>query len=250
MGEYKCKTVLVFWRVSVILVCICIETEAQQNTQLWFDFQLDYPFKSQYLFEVEASFQTILTNDSTWRSAGLTPTLQYSYFTSVDLSVSVPLSFTAQTEDYDSFEARPTLEVCVHLSQNKQVNTRLVFKAEKRLFLDVEDDDWDTSTRLRLKAESTIAITGRHLYEDKLWYAIVDYEEFFVIDEQLDERYANLRRGRLGAGYRLDYRNRFEAIFTLQSSRNELEEEFARTNSVVQLRYKMYLNPAKPSVQK
>jgi hypothetical protein len=246
MGESKRKSIAQ-WRVCLFLLCLCvIKTSAQNSTQAWFDFQVDYPFKSQYLFEMETSYQTKLTKDSAWRSMNLTPTLQYSYFSSVDFSVTVPLSYTAQTKDYDSFEARPTLEACLHITQNKQVNSRLVFKAEERLFLNLEDDDWETSTRLRLKLEFTIAINGRNLYKDKLWYAITDYEEFFVVDEHLDERYANLRRARIGAGYRLDYKNRFEMIYTLQSSRNEIEEEFTSIDNVVQLRYKMFLNPAKP----
>ena len=96
-----------------------------------------------------------------------------------------------------------------------------------------------------LKAEVSIALNGPNLYVDKLWYPFLDCEEFFVIDEQVQERYANRRRGRLGLGYRLDYRNRFEMSYTRQSSRNEIEGGFISNDNVLQIVYKMYLNPPK-----
>jgi hypothetical protein len=228
--------------------CVCCSpVRGQQNTQAWFDFIVDYPFSNQYLAELETSYQAMLTGDSTWRSYNLTPTLEYQFFPNVDFIASVPLAYTVQTEGYESFESRITLEVRWHITQNKRVNTRLVFKGEERFFQNLETNDWENSTRVRLMAEASIAINGPNLYKDKLWYAIADYEQFFVTDKDLDERYANRRRGRLGAGYRLNYKNRFELVYTLQASRNEIYDSFESTDNVLQLRYKMFLNPARPS---
>ena len=80
---------------------------------------------------------------------------------------------------------------------------------------------------------------------DTLCYLILDSEEFIVLDKQLEERYANRRRARVGVGYRLSYKNRFEFIYTRQTSRNEIDDEFMGTDNVFQVRYKMYLNPSK-----
>jgi hypothetical protein len=228
-------------------ICFYTKVQAQSHTQLWFDFVVDYPFANQYLFEVETSYQTVLASDSSWYSFGLTPELEYSAFTSVDFSISTPLSYTVQTTNYNTFESRITLKSCIHITQNKRINTRLRISADERFLLDVQENEWESSTRVRLKAEATISINGPTLYKDKLWYAIADYEEYFVTDEQLEERYANRRRARIGAGYRLSYRDRFELIYTLQSSRDEIQSDFVSTDNVIQLRYKMFLNPAKTS---
>jgi hypothetical protein len=228
----------------------CSAIRAQQNTQAWVDFIVDYPFSNQYLAELETSYQAMITGDSTWRSYNLTPTFEYQFFSNVDFIASVPLSYTVQTEDYESFESRITLEVRWHITQNKRVNTRIVLKGEERFFQNLETKEWDNSTRLRLMVEATIAINAPNLYHDKLWYAIADFEEFFVTDEDLDERYANRRRGRIGAGYRLDYKNRFELVYTLQASRNAIDDSFESTDNVLQLRYKLFLNPARPSATK
>lgn len=74
-----------------------------------------------------------------------------------------------------------------------------------------------------------------------------DYEEFIVVDRQLEERYANRRRARVGFGYRLSYKHRFDLSFTLQNSRNEIDEEFVSNDNVIQFKYKLYLNPPTPT---
>lgn len=238
-------------RITVLLLLvtgICFhKANAQHGTQLWCDYVVDYPFANQYLFEMETSYQALLTGDSTWRSIGLTPAFEYSFFNHVDLSLSTPLSYTVQTKGYESFESRVTLEIRYHLTQNRRVNTRAVLKGERRYFLNIAENSWEASSRLRLKGEATISINEATLYHDKLWYAIVDYEEYFVVDKELNERYSNRRRARIGAGYRLSYKHRFELIYTLQASRNEIGEDFTSSDNVIQLRYKMFLNPAKTS---
>ena len=90
-----------------------------------------------------------------------------------------------------------------------------------------------------------MCINGPNLFTNKLWYALADYEEFIVLDQQLAERYANRRRARLGLGYRLSYKHRFELSYTLQKSRNEIEGDFKSSDNVIQFKYKMFLNPAK-----
>ena len=235
------------WVWAFCLVCLFTYTAyGQKHTQLWLDYQVRYPFGSNYLFDVEASYQKLLLRDSTWRSINLTPKLEYAVATSFDLRVSLPLAYTAQAKGYNSFEVRPTIEGVYYISQNKRVNTAVSVKIEERVFRNVEGDDWETSERVRLKGAALISINGPNLYQDKLWYAIADYEEFFVTDQDLDERYANRRRARIGAGYRLDYKHRFEALYTLQTSRDEVNDEFTGTDNVIQLRYIMYLNPSKP----
>ncbi len=52
------------------------------------------------------------------------------------------------------------------------------------------------------------------------------------------------RRAKIGLNYRWTYRHRFDVSFTLQSSRDEIEGEFAATDNVIQLRYRLFLNQA------
>lgn len=216
-----------------------------QHQQLWLDYQLDYPFSNLFLFEATTSYQTQLTNTNRWQNISLTPTVEYYYFNKVDLIGTLPMVYSQQKDGFNSAEWDPAIGARYNITQNKRIDTRLIFKAEERFYRQVQKESWETSSRLRLKGEAWISINGPNLFTDKLWYAILDYEEFFVMDEQLNERYANRRRARIGLGYRLNYRNRFEMIYTWQASRDEIDGAFVSNDNVIQLRYKMFLNPAK-----
>jgi len=229
----------------VILLVCAYPSIAQKHQQLWFDYQLDYPFANQYLFEVTTSYQTVLTDSAKWRSMSISPVFEYQLTTQLDLLGGIPFAYTNQTSTYNSFELDPYVGARFHISQNKRIDSRLIFKLEERLFQNLETHTLEKSNRMRLKAEAWISINKINLYQDKLWYAILDYEEFVVVDEQVNERFANRLRARFGIGYRLNYKNRFELIYTLQSSRNEIHGDFISNDNVLQLRYKIFLNPAK-----
>jgi len=222
---------------------------AQQENQVWLDFQVDHPFSNKYLAEVTTSYQTIFSPDDKWRAINIAPAFEYTAFTRFDFLFNAPMAYTLQTTSVSSYEVNPSLGVRFHITQNKRVDSRLILKLEERFFYQVEEADWVTSTRSRIKGEVKVALNGPTLFTDKLWHLILDYEEFIVIDQQLEEKYANRRRARVGLGYRLDYRNRFEFIYTRQSSRNEIEDDFNRGDNVFQFRYKLFLNPAQPVVQ-
>jgi len=232
--------------IAASTLSFCSRAVQAQGQQLWLDYQVNYPFANAFLFETTGSYQTTSGGNEKWRSFNVTPTLEWQSLQYLDVIVNVPVAYTAQTSSYNSFEVDPALSARYHITQNRRITSNFIFKVEQRFFQNIETSAWETSNRMRLKGEVLVAINGRNLFEDNLWWAILDYEEYFVTDHQLDERFANRRRARIGAGYRLNYRNRFELIYTLQSSRDEINDQFSRLDNVFQLRYKMYLNAAKP----
>jgi hypothetical protein len=233
--------------IPTFLFLTTVQTLAQQDEQLWFDFQVSYPFGGRYLLENTTTYQTLLNPEEKWRSLSISPTFEYSLFTRLDLLSEVGIGYTIQKEGSNSWDIMPMVGGRFFITQGKRIDTRLVWRYQLRYFRQVEADDWDISNRTRLRAEIFVYINGANLFTDKLWYGLADYEEFIVLDQQLEERYANRRRGRIGLGYRLNYKHRFEVSYTLQSSRDEIEGDFISSDNVIQLRYKMYLNPAKPA---
>jgi len=226
------------------LFSICQCAFAQRHEQLWLDYQIDYPFANQYLFEVNGSYQTVLTKDR-WRSINVGPTFEYSVLNNLDLLSEVSFTSTLQKEGSNSFEIAPMVGVRYHITQGKRVVSRLLLRYQERNFYQIEDKYWDVSNRVRLKGEMNICINGPNLFTDNLWYAILDYEEFVVMDDQVNERYANRRRARIGISYRYNYEHRFDLIYTRQTSRNEIGDDFVSNDNVIQLRYKMFLNPGR-----
>lgn len=236
---------MIRWIACFLLVMTSVfSATAQKHQQLWLDYQIDLPFANQYLFEVTTSYQTVLADSAKWNSMSIAPVFEYQYVTKLDLLGGVPFFYTNQTANYNSFEIDPYLGVRYYISQNKRIDSKLIFKLEERFFQNLETHSWEESNRMRLKAEAWVAINRQNLYQDKLVYAILDYEEFIVVDEQVRERFANRLRGRFGIGYRLNYKNRFELIYTLQSSRNEIHGDLISNDNVLQIRYKMFFNSA------
>jgi hypothetical protein len=234
-----------WWSCALSLILISFSSAAQQHDQLWFDFQLSYPFANRYLIENTTSYQTVLSKSDKWRSFALDPNFEYVISPKFDFLFEVPIAYTNQKEGTNSFEISPMTGLRFHITQFKRLDTRILLRYQTRAFRQIEANDWEASNRTRLRGEIYYCLNGPNLYTDKLWYAFGDYEEFFVIDEQVSERFANRRRARIGIGYRLSYKHRFDVSYTLQSSRDEIDGDFIRTDNVIQLKYKMYLNPTK-----
>ncbi len=242
-----CRSGILRWLVCVSLLSLSSGSVlAQRDEQLWLEYQLSYPFSNRYLLENTTAYQTLLNKDGKWRSFSISPTFEYNLFRKLDLLSEVNIGYTKQYDGNSTFEIDPMVGTRFFFTPGKRIDTRFVWRYQVRAFRKIEAKDWDVSNRTRLRGEIFISINGPNLFTDKLWYAFLDYEEFIVIDQQVDERYANRRRGRLGLGYRLDYKNRFELSYTLQSTRDEINGEYYGIDNVIQLKYKMYLNPAKP----
>ncbi len=223
---------------------IIVQSQAQKDEQLWLEFQTSYPFGGRYLLENVTAYQTLLNPENKWRSVSISPTFEMSLFRWLDLLSEVGFAYTLQKENSETFEISPMVGGRFFFSQGKKVDTRFVLRYQQRNFKDLESGDWSSSNRTRLRGEVFICINGPNLFADKLWFLLADYEEFVVFDQQLEERFANRRRARIGLGYRLSYKHRFEFGYTLQTSRNEIDDDFTGTDNVIQFKYKLFFNPA------
>jgi flagella basal body P-ring formation protein FlgA len=239
---------VIFKRLFIILAFLfsAVQIQAQRDEQLWLEYQLSYPFGGKYLLENTAAYQTLLNPENKWWSFSTSPTFEMTVATWFDLLSEVGIAYTLQKENANTFEIAPMVGGRFFFTQGKKVDVRFVLRYQQRNFKDIETSDWTSSNRTRLRGEVFVCINGPSLFTNKLWYALADYEEFIVFDQQLEERFANRRRARIGVGYRLSYKHRFEFGYTIQSSRNEIDEEFTGTDNVIQFKYKMFLNPARP----
>jgi hypothetical protein len=237
---------MIRWLVCVFLSLPSLSAFAQRGEQLWLEYQLSYPFRNRYLLENTTSYSTLLNPENKWRSISVSPTFEMSLVRWLDLVSEVGFSYTVQKQDANTIEIAPMAGGRFFISQGKKLDIRFVLRYQLRSFKDLKTGDWTQSNRARSRFEIFYSINGPNLFTDKLWYVFADYEEFTVFDQQLEERFANRRRARIGVGYRLSYKHRFDLGYTLQTSRNEIDDDFTGTDNVIQFKYKMFLNPAKP----
>jgi hypothetical protein len=237
----------IFFKALVFfLLVVPWSLQAQSpNSQFWLEYMLNYPFANAFNLENAFVYST-LADTPRWRAFDFSPTLEYSLTPHIDLNVGCTFSYTAQTEDYNTFEIRPVVGTRIHLTPNKRVLTRVYFRVEQRNFLNLDTDTWETVVRPRIRAEALIPISRKSYYDDKLWYGIVDMELLFSKDD-VQERFANRFRARMGIGYRLSYTSRFEFIYMIQQSRSGIDEDYQTSDNIFRFRYKHYLRKKKPT---
>lgn len=229
----------------VLLVLPAPSRAQSPNHQVWAEYMLNYPFANSFNIENAFVYSTLLDRPR-WRALDYSPTLEYSLTRHIDLTAGGTFSYTAQTEEYNTFEIRPVIGARVHLTPDRRVLIRTYLRLEQRNFLNLDTDEWESTLRPRIRAESLIPLSKKSYFEDDLWYGIVDAEWLFLVDD-VDERFANRFRLRTGIGYRLNYSSRFEFIYMSQQSKNGIDEDFSSTDNIFRVRYKHYLRKTKPT---
>jgi hypothetical protein len=218
------------------------------NSQLWLDYNVVYPFANIWTADAEFSYQTLLSGGEKWRSYQFTPGLQRNMSQRIDLFFSTPVYYTVQDDDYTTVETRISPAARIIFTANRRVESRSVLRHDFRAVRPT-GGDWQISNRTRVSLDFIIALNKPNIYQDGLVYALLDGELFFVLDQNIDERFANLRKARAGIGYRLSYKHRFEAIYQVLKSRTTIDQEFDTRDNIFRLRYIMVLNPPRvPSI--
>jgi len=229
----------------IILSGLLSFTASAQNTQIWNEYMLNYPFANSWNLENAFTYSTLVGTPK-WRAYDYSATLEYSISNHIDLMAQGIISYTNQTDGYNTLELRPILGTRLYFTPNKRIQTRLLLRLEQRNFKNLETKEWSQVFRPRARAEAIIPLNKKSYFEDKLWYAITDVELLFT-NQDVEERFANRFRWRIGAGYRLSYNLRFEFLYMLQESRNTLEADFETSDNIFRFRVKQYLRKHKPS---
>lgn len=236
---------------KILILALCVVTGhtslrgQSPNSQLWFEHMMNYPFANSFNLENALVYSTVLSTP-TWRAFDYSPTVEYSLTPYIDLTLGVTLSYTVQSEDYNTFEIRPVVGTKIYFTQKGRVHTRVLLRLEERNIKNLDTDEWQAVIRPRARIEGLVAINKKTFFEDNLWYGIVDTEWFFTTDD-VDERFANRFRVRIGLGYRLNYSSRFEFIYMNQQSKNAIDDKAYTSDNIFRFRYKHYLRKSKPS---
>lgn len=206
---------------------------------------LNYPFANSFNLENALAYSTLIGTPK-WRALDYSATLEWSLNQHIDIIGQGVLSYTQQTESYNTLELRPVLGTRLYFTPNKRIQTRLLLRLEQRNFKNLETNEWDQVYRPRARAEMIVPISKKSYYEDKLWYAITDFE-WLVKTDDVAERFANRFRWRIGGGYRFTYNLRVEFLYMLQQSKDAIDGSFETSDNIFRFRVKQYLRKSKPS---
>ena len=235
------------WFFGWVFFVASLGSYGQTNQQVWVEYMLAHPFANVWELEHAVTYSTLVGTPK-WRSLDYAPTLTWSLTQHIDVMGAFTLSSVVQTEDVNTLEIRPMLGSRIHFTPNMRMLTRLLVRFENRNFQNLETKDWTSSNRMRFRVESLIQLNNPTMYnKDKLMYGIADAEWFITMDQDLQERFANRFRMRVGIGYRLTYTWRFEFLYSYQESKDQIETPTYTRDNLFRFRIRHFINKSKPS---
>jgi hypothetical protein len=228
----------------LMLLAIQLEAQVQVNRQIWMDYNVAYPFANVWTADAEVSYQTLISGGDKWRSIQFTPGIQRNMGARIDLFASTPVYFTVQSSSYSTVETRFAPGMKFIMSANRRIESRATLRYDFRA-VKTTGGDWQFSNRSRIGMDMTVAMNHPTIYNNKLWYLMMEGELFVVLDQNIDERFANLRKLRMGMGYRLNYRNRYEFSYQVHKSRTTIDTPYDTRDTIFRVRWIMVLNAPK-----
>lgn len=243
MGEARFRLIILL--ITFIILGVrqwSFSQELQKDVQLWNALVLDYNIESDWLIEVEADFNTLISGGDTWREYATQPSVEHYPNNSWDLFAGAYLSFTKQTSTENTWEIRPLVGFRWNIIKpEKRIFFRTQWKFEYRIFTERSNNSSADEGRLRIRLDLFVPITQKSYNNDKDLYGIIFSEAFINMDDQINERFRKTFRQYLGLGYRLSYSWRFETYYVLQLSRDSIsDEDFNNQSNVLFFQVKHY----------
>ena len=234
--------ILVFFLTCWQINNAALAQESNVTNQIWMDLLLDWHIKPKHDLELEIGPKLLISDDDPWKEITLTPAYEYSPAHWVDLVVRVLFAWVEQDSKVDTFEYRPVLGARFYFNRASKHRflVRNFQRIESRNIYYRNDHFWSNTWRYRNRLEFFYSLNRQHMSDYKNWYLLADAELFVNLDETPEERFNDNWRIRGGIGYKLSFNWQFEGIYTLQVSRNTLEEEFDVSNNIFRFRFKYH----------
>jgi hypothetical protein len=191
-----------------------------------------------------------------WRNLDLSPLVEHYPADWLDLQAEGTLGNTLQRDGLDTIELTTRLGTRLHLFGKiarhrpdvaglgerlplTRLGVSTLVRVEWRNFWYSDDTPAKHQWRLRLRAEGKLALNRPKLSLDKTLYAIADAEWFLPLSDDIEERYVNKLRVRLGAGFRFSPRTKLELLYIRDWNRSAKDSEASEDVQAFDLRLKL-----------
>jgi Protein of unknown function (DUF2490) len=221
---------------------LLIHAQSKSN-QLWTDFTVNKPLANRFTFDCEVSYRTTLKNSEKWHSFSFIPKIEKAVGNHWDILFYLASINTLQQTSDNTWEIRPAVGARYRFSLLRKLQVRLLARLEFRNQYTLETSIWSNDFRSRFRVEETYFLNGESYAENHLWYLLSDVEFLLTIDKEIQERFSNRMLLRLGLGYKLSDRWRFESFYTYQYAVNTINGEFSNEDEdIIRLRFRYYFD--------
>ena len=226
------------------------ETPEEVGGQLWLTFQAFKPMnKKQWVSHFEGRSNGD-QGAATWFSLDGRTRVNFYPRPWLDLFPEILLRYTQQREDLNSFTVNVRGGVRFRVPSTQEIFNRervplqrfdvsVLLRLEWRNFFygrGIHDSSW----RARGRAEVRVPLNHDNMGVDRTVYLRGDAEVFLPLGDESPETFANRWRFRGGAGYRINFSWRVEALGIWQRSRNTFQDDFRTTELMLNLRLRHF----------
>ena len=246
---------------SIVLVLAGVSDAARAqgdtagpSTQVWANFTPGRAISERLYLELDVEPKWQVTSGEEWRNLDLTPLVEAYPFSWLDLESEATVGRTHQRDGLDTFEVTPRVGArfnlfakfarAVSAREHRLPLTRVAISTLVRLewrnffYSDATPDSH--SWRLRARFEGKLALNHKHLTDDRTLYAIADAEYYAPLGNDIEERYVNKVRVRMGAGYRSSKSTRLEILYIRDWNRAAPGAAAAEDTQAIDLRLKRF----------
>jgi hypothetical protein len=225
---------------------------AQATGQLWTNITLDWVKSSSLTYEVDIEPKTLISaspDEPGWRNLDITPSVEYAALRRLDVVGELTVGRTNQTDNVDTSELTARMGARFHLFSRQQrvllreqlpkrgLVVRDLVRVEFRNFSYSNDQPSETSVRFRNRVEFLNPLNRPNLGDDGVVYVLADWEWFIPVSD-VDERFANRQRVRVGFGFRRSFAWRFAAIYMWTRSRETISDGFTTNEHILDFQVK------------
>src|SRR4051794_16541791 len=104
-----------------------IDLHAQSDEQIWLEYMLNYPFANSWNMENAFAYNTTISSPK-WRSYEYSLTLERTITQHFEVIAQNVLSYTRQTDSYNTLEVRPVVGTRFYLTPSHRIQTRLLLR--------------------------------------------------------------------------------------------------------------------------
>jgi hypothetical protein len=227
---------------------------AQVDTQLWANVTLNWLKSPTVTYELDFEPKVLLTRpegEPGWSNIDVSPNAEYAWKPWLDMIAEGTMGVTRQTDGLRTLELSPRVGARFHLFSRdvsnlgprreqlprRRVQVRDLVRVEWRNLDNSGGQPDESSVRFRNRLELLIPLNRPRLTDDGVRYVLADWE-WFIPMRNVEERFANRQRIRTGLGYRSNFHWRVEVIYAWTRSRETIEDDFATSDNIFNIRVK------------
>lgn len=236
----------------LLLALVALPASADDlETQAWANLTMGWYRTEKVYLELDLEPKALVSGHPRWRNLDVTPAFEYYPSSWIDLTAEATIGSTLQTDDLRTDELTVRAGVRTYLLRHVRdtlrhenaplgrISVASLFRVEARNFWYSDDTESQHSFRFRARLESKAPINHADLTADRTFYVLGDVEAFVPIGHEVEERFANKYRLRVGLGYRINARQRVDLLYLRDWVRHTREDTPQATAQAFDVRYRV-----------